>query len=150
MFGAWNGGLQQCVSRRRCISSPITAFLNVSSKVVKQCYVSARNASSNVQSEKADAQTTTPQTALDNHQPPLPIRIALVSTTTALATPSFPALGFLYAVMRFTVPDANLRKAMEGRWGTLLSFTTWTLLPKLYHGTVASLILPCELFEEEV
>lgn len=32
---------------------------------------------------------------------------------------------------------------MEGVWGTLLSFTTWTLLPTLYHGTVASLILPC-------
>jgi len=32
---------------------------------------------------------------------------------------------------------------MEGNWGTLLSFTTWTLLPQLYHGTVASLILPC-------
>jgi hypothetical protein len=32
---------------------------------------------------------------------------------------------------------------MEGRWGTLLSFTTWTLLPNLYHGAVTSLILPC-------
>ena len=70
------------------------------------------------------------------------MRIALVSTTTALATPSFPALGFLYLVLRVTVPNADLRKAMEGRWGALLSFTTWTLLPKLYQGSVASLILP--------
>ena len=77
-----------------------------------------------------------------SHQPPLPVRIALVSTTTALATPSFPALGFLYLVLRVTVPNADLRKAMEGRWGALLSFTTWTLLPKLYQGSVASLILP--------
>jgi len=80
-----------------------------------------------------------------NHQPPLPVRIALVSTTTALATPSFPALGFLYVVLRYTIPDANLRKTMEGQWGTLLSFTTWTLLPQLYGGTVASLILPCAI-----
>lgn len=34
---------------------------------------------------------------------------------------------------------------MEGQWGTVLSFATWTLLPKLYHGTVASLILPCAM-----
>ncbi|KAL3776448.1 hypothetical protein ACHAWO_005922 [Cyclotella atomus] len=80
-----------------------------------------------------------------HHEPPLPVRMALVSTTTALATPSFPALGFLYAVLRLTVPDADLRKAMEGRWGTLLSFTTWTVLPTLYHGSIASLILPCAL-----
>ncbi|KAL7471973.1 hypothetical protein ACHAXS_012290 [Conticribra weissflogii] len=79
------------------------------------------------------------------HKPPLPIRIALVSTTTALATPSFPALGFLYLVLRITVPDAQLRKAMEGSWGTLFSFCTWTLLPKLYSGSVASLVLPCAI-----
>lgn len=84
-----------------------------------------------------------PAAASAEHRPPLPVRIALVSTTTALATPSFPALGFLYLVLRVTVPDANLRKVMEGRWGSLLSFTTWTLLPKLYHGAVASVILPC-------
>ena len=91
------------------------------------------------------AETSTSSNKINQHQPPLPVRIALVSTTTALATPSFPALGFLYAVLRITVPDANLRKVMEGRWGTLLSFTTWTLLPNLYHGSVASLILPCAL-----
>lgn len=79
------------------------------------------------------------------HEPPLPIRIALVSTTTALATPSFPALGLLYAILRLTVSDADLRKVMEGRWGTLLSFTTWTVLPTLYHGSIATLILPCAL-----
>jgi len=78
-----------------------------------------------------------------DHQPPLPVRMALVSATTAMATPAFPALGFLYLVLRITVPDANLRKGMEGRWGSLLSFTTWTVLPKLYNGTVASLLLPC-------
>lgn len=81
----------------------------------------------------------------NHHQPPLFGRIALVSCTTALATPAFPALGFLYAILRITVPDANARKLMEGRWGTLLSFTTWTLLPNLYSGAVTSLILPCAI-----
>jgi hypothetical protein len=77
------------------------------------------------------------------HRPPLPVRIALVSSTTALATPSFPALGFLYLLLRITTPDPNLRRVMEGRWGSILSFTTWTVLPHLYGGTVASLLLPC-------
>lgn len=93
-------------------------------------------------SSDASVATSSPATA-PSHEPPLPVRIALVSTTTALATPSFPALGFLYAALRLIVPDADLRKAMEGRWGTLLSFTTWTALPTLYHGSVASLMLPC-------
>ncbi|KAL7486671.1 hypothetical protein ACHAW6_012282, partial [Cyclotella cf. meneghiniana] len=98
------------------------------------------------QATRSTAQTATvPLATSIDHQPPLPVRIALVSTTTAIATPAFPAIGFLYAVLRFTVPDANLRQAMEGRWGTLLSFTTWTLLPTLYHGAVASLLLPCAI-----
>jgi len=93
-------------------------------------------------SSDSSVESSSPTTA-PSHEPPLPVRIALVSTTTALATPSFPALGFLYAVLRLAMPDADLRKAMEGRWGALLSFTTWTALPALYHGSVASLILPC-------
>ena len=80
-----------------------------------------------------------------NHEPPLPIRIALVSSTTALATPSFPVLGFIYVIIRLAVRDVNIRKAMQGRWGALLSFTTWTMLPTLYHGSVASLLLPCAI-----
>ncbi|KAL7535109.1 hypothetical protein ACHAXR_010139 [Thalassiosira sp. AJA248-18] len=95
--------------------------------------------------EKQLASKTDAVSTLANHQPPLPVRIALVSTTTALATPAFPALGFLYAVLRVTTPDANLRQVMAGRWGALLSFTTWTLLPNLYHGAVASMILPCAI-----
>jgi hypothetical protein len=82
---------------------------------------------------------------LQQHRPPLPVRVALVASTTALATPSFPALGFLYLVLRITTPDPNLRRVMEGRWGSVLSFTTWTLLPQMYGGTVASLILPCAI-----
>lgn len=48
----------------------------------------------------------------------------------------------MYVVGRVTLPDAQLRRAVEGRWGTILSFATWTMLPTLYGGTVASLILP--------
>ncbi|KAL7548867.1 hypothetical protein ACHAWF_012133 [Thalassiosira exigua] len=78
-----------------------------------------------------------------SHVPPFPVRVALVSATTALATPSFPALGFLYLTIRVTVPDPNLRQMMVGKWGSLLSFTTWTLIPYLFHPSLASLILPC-------
>ena len=99
----------------------------------------ASHASSQSQAASADSIATNS----NHHHPPLLGRVALVSCTTALATPAFPALGFLYVVLRVTVPDANARKLMEGRWGTLLSFTTWTLLPNLYHGAVTSLILPC-------
>jgi hypothetical protein len=62
-----------------------------------------------------------------------------------LATPAFPVLGFLYLTARLTLPDAQLRRTIEGRWGTILSFATWTLLPNLYGGTMASLILPCAI-----
>ena len=70
-----------------------------------------------LQSTKNDTTSTTSTTNnnIINSQPPLPIRIALVSSTTALATPSFPALGFLYLVLRVTIPDDNLRKVMEVR-----------------------------------
>jgi len=109
---------------------------------------SSSSHANNSQSQSASASSTSDSITSTNsnlHQPPLLGRIALVSGTTALATPAFPALGFLYAVLRITVPDANARKLMEGRWGTLLSFTTWTLLPNLYSGAVTSLILPCAI-----
>ena len=70
------------------------------------------------------------------------MRVCLVSATTALATPAFPVLGFLYLTARITLPDAQLRRAMEGRWGGLVSFAAWTLLPNLYGGAAASLLLP--------
>ena len=116
-------------------------------RFIRQSYLFLQNRtiirwSSSSQSQAASADSITTNNS-DHHQPPLLGRIALVSGTTALATPAFPALGFLYAVLRVTVPDANARKLMEGRWGTLLSFTTWTVLPNLYHGAVTSLILPC-------
>ena len=71
--------------------------------------------------------------------------MCLVSATTALATPAFPVLGFLYLTARIALPDAQLRRAMEGRWGGLASFAAWTLLPNLYGGAAASLLLPFAL-----
>jgi len=114
----------------------------ISHSFPRQNTVEQQQSAAPSENNASDAISTT---SIINHQPPLPVRIALVSTTTALATPSFPALGFLYVVLRYTIPDSNLRKTMEGQWGTLLSFTTWTLLPQLYGGTVASLILPCAI-----
>ena len=70
------------------------------------------------------------------------MRVCLVSATTALATPAFPVLGFLYLTARIALPDAQLRRAMEGRWGGLVSFAAWTLLPNFYGGAAASLLLP--------
>ncbi|KAL3798569.1 hypothetical protein HJC23_011873 [Cyclotella cryptica] len=154
--------LQVFQGRRRELPTALTAFPRISIsrsfidysrysrdiEIKNVRYILSKNISTTpiTQSAKSTAQTATithaPST---DHLPPLPVRIALVSTTTAIATPSFPAVGFLYAILRFTVPDANLRKAMEGRWGTLLSFTTWTLLPSLYHGSIVSLLLPCAI-----
>ena len=78
-------------------------------------------------------------------RPPLPVRVALVSSATALATPAFPALGFLYVVGRAAVRDAAVRRSLEGRTGAVVSFAAWTLVPTLYGGPVASLILPCAI-----
>ena len=142
------GGARLVVRRRYC-RSPYHKIL-VSSSSSDCNYVSQNNRTTRWKSSATETTTTaSPQqrqnAITDHHQPPLAARIALVSSATALATPAFPALGFLYAIIRVTIPDPNLRKVMEGRWGTVLSFTTWTLLPKLYHGAIASLIFPCAI-----
>lgn len=141
------GGARLVVRRRYC-RSPYHKIL-VSSSSSNCNYVSQNNRTTRWKSSATDTTATASQqqqnAITDHHQPPLAARIALVSSATALATPAFPALGFLYAIIRVTVPDPNLRKVMEGRWGTVLSFTTWTLLPKLYHGAIASLIFPCAI-----
>jgi hypothetical protein len=142
------GGARLVVRRHYC-RSPYHKILASSSS--SNCnYVSQNNRttrwkSSATETTAAASQQQQQNAITDHHQPPLAARIALVSSATALATPAFPALGFLYAIIRVTVPDPNLRKVMEGRWGTVLSFTTWTLLPKLYHGAIASLIFPCAI-----
>jgi hypothetical protein len=139
---------QYLVVRRRCHQSPCSISVLFPSSISKigrnlSRWTTTSSSSNSANSQSQAAATADLTSSSDHHQPPLLGRIALVSCTTALATPAFPALGFLYAVLRVTVPDANARKLMEGRWGTLLSFTTWTLLPNLYHGAVTSLILPC-------
>lgn len=76
------------------------------------------------------------------HQPPLLVRAALVSATTALATPALFPLGVLHLALRTTITDAELRQTSEARWGALLSFMTWTFLPSMHDGAAASLVLP--------
>jgi hypothetical protein len=145
--------VRRCRHQSPCISSVLFRSSTCSKNYIERQnhsppniirWTTSSSSSSNTNSQSQAASAADPTSnSDDHHQPPLLGRIALVSCTTALATPAFPALGFLYAVLRVTVPDANARKIMEGRWGTLLSFTTWTLLPNLYHGAVTSLILPC-------
>ena len=97
--------------RRRRIPSFSRRYNPIQCRCISQSYPL-------LQSTKNDTTSTTSTTNnnnIINSQPPLPIRIALVSSTTALATPSFPALGFLYLVLRVTIPDDNLRKVMEVR-----------------------------------
>ena len=121
-------GKPTSIHRRRCISHSYPLFQSTKNPT-----------HDNVTS------TTNTNIIKHRHQPPLPIRISLVSSTTALATPSFPALGFLYLVLRITIPNEHMRQAMVGQWGTVLSFTTWTILPTLHHGSVASIMVPFAL-----
>ena len=81
------------------------------------------------------------QQELPKHEPPLPIRVALVSATTALATPVFPAIGFVNLFLRVVLPEAKLRATISTSIGSVLSFATWTLIPAFYN--VAPAILPC-------
>jgi len=109
--------------------------------------VGVRGSSSSADSSgdgSKDPPTPTAQ-ATTGSRPPLPVRIALVSSATALATPTFPALGFLYLVGRAAVRDDAVRRSLEGRTGAVVSFAAWTLVPTLYGGPVASLILPCAI-----
>ncbi|KAL7453157.1 hypothetical protein ACHAWC_004827 [Mediolabrus comicus] len=145
------GGARLVVRRRYC-RSPYHKILASSSSSSSSSYYNNVGQNNRTKRWKSSATETTAtasqqqqQNAIIDYHQPLAARIALVSSATALATPAFPALGFLYAIIRVTVPDPNLRKVMEGRWGTVLSFTTWTLLPKLYHGAIASLIFPCAM-----
>lgn len=76
----------------------------------------------------------------NNHVPPLAIRTALVSSTVALGTPAFPAIGLVNLVLRIVLPEAHLRAAMSGAWGTLFTYAAFTLTPELY--TWAPALLP--------
>jgi hypothetical protein len=74
------------------------------------------------------------------HIPPLPIRVALVSVTTALCTPAFPAIGLFNLCLRVVVPEPRLRAATAGAWGTLLTYCAGTMTPALYQ--LAPVLLP--------
>lgn len=75
-----------------------------------------------------------------SHEPPLPVRVALVSTSTALCTPIFPAIGFINAVLRVMVSDSNLRNKLNGSIGTIVNIAFYYVLPYSYQ--YSSLLLP--------
>ncbi|CAB9526383.1 succinylglutamate desuccinylase aspartoacylase [Seminavis robusta] len=90
--------------------------------------------------------STTSTKVLLGSQPPLPVRTALVATTTAIATPAFPVIGFLNIGLRYFVWDSQTRYAvlgattLVGAVGTLLSFAANDLLPLAY--SYGQLFLP--------
>lgn len=77
------------------------------------------------------------------HEPPLIMRIALVSSSTALCTPIFPAIGFLNVVLRAAIRDTNFRYKLSGIGGSILSFAFYTIVPYSYQ--YAPLLLPCAI-----
>jgi len=77
------------------------------------------------------------------HEPPLPIRVALVSASTALCTPVFPAIGFVNVVLRAAIRDPNIRYQLSGSMGSILSIAFYTILPYSYQ--YAPLLVPCAI-----
>lgn len=88
--------------------------------------------------------TTTTTTAINPipkpHEPPLAVRVALVSTSTAICTPVFPAIGFVNAALRIMMPDPQLRQKISASAGTILNVAFWYILPFSYD--VAPILLP--------
>ncbi len=76
--------------------------------------------------------TTCTERARDN-KPPLPVRIALVSTSTALCTPLFPAIGFINTCLRVIIPDPNLRYKLSGSIGTIANIAFYYIVPYSYQ-----------------
>eukprot|EP00586_Coscinodiscus_wailesii_P013978 CAMPEP_0172501990 /NCGR_PEP_ID=MMETSP1066-20121228/155578_1 /TAXON_ID=671091 /ORGANISM="Coscinodiscus wailesii, Strain CCMP2513" /LENGTH=516 /DNA_ID=CAMNT_0013277085 /DNA_START=71 /DNA_END=1618 /DNA_ORIENTATION=+ len=81
---------------------------------------------------------TRPDTII--HTPPFPVRVALVSSATALATPVFPAIGLVNAFLRIVLPEPTLRATFSGFLGTVTSFAFWTVIPNSYG--VGPLLVP--------
>jgi hypothetical protein len=78
-----------------------------------------------------------------NSQPPLPIRSLLVSTSTALCTPIFPAIGFINLCLRIIIPDPNLRYKFNASLGTICNIAFYYVLP--FGIEFSPLLLPCAI-----
>lgn len=81
--------------------------------------------------------------AIIHHQPPLPIRTLLVSSSTALCTPIFPAIGFINLCARFAIPDPNLRAKFNASLGTIFNIAFYYILP--FGMEYSPLLLPCAI-----
>ena len=84
--------------------------------------------------------STTIHATPKSHEPPLAVRVALVSTSTAICTPVFPAIGFVNAALRIMMPDPQLRQKISASAGTILNIAFWYILPFSYD--VAPILLP--------
>jgi len=73
-------------------------------------------------------------------EPPFPVRLALVSSVTAICTPSFPAIGFVNLSLRLFLTDPSLRAKFSAWIGSIFSIAFYTILPYSYE--YAPLILP--------
>mmetsp|Transcript_9359 Transcript_9359/g.13932 ORF Transcript_9359/g.13932 Transcript_9359/m.13932 type:complete len:602 (-) Transcript_9359:52-1857(-) len=78
-----------------------------------------------------------------SHEPPLFVRAALVSTSTALCTPVFPAIGFVNFCLRVALPNEKLRMKLSASIGSIISFACWTIVPFTY--SITPLLLPFAL-----
>lgn len=96
----------------------------------------------------AAAQSTTTTTTIAS-TPPLPIRAALVATTTAIGTPAFPVVGVVNFGLRYIVWDSSSRYAilgattLAGSIFTLVQFAAFDMLPVVY--SYGQLFLPFAL-----
>ena len=98
-----------------------------------------RSALSALPKRRLLSEQTTAGGAKHSSQPPYLIRIGLVGTTVAAATPAFPALGLVRAVNHF-IKNPTTRFGIFGGTTAILSFAGRDFLPVLYDH--AELLAP--------
>jgi len=97
-----------------------------------------------------DTNFATPQKSMwgdKDHEPPLPLRVALVSCSTALCTPIFPAIGFVQLGLRALLSsssDAQQRRyKLTAYFGTICNVAFYYVLPISYE--LSPILLPCAI-----
>jgi hypothetical protein len=130
-----------------------------------RCFSSSSNSSNN---NNNSVDTIYPENSIfsppkfdrgEIHIPPLPVRVALVSCTTALSTPVFPAIGFVHLCLRILGRHASTNAAQQQgqygyqwRWrypitaysfGTICNVAFYYVLPISYE--LSPILLPCAI-----
>ena len=80
---------------------------------------------------------------VDNHEAPLPLRMALVGSSTALCTPVFPAIGFVNVFLRLAIQDAQVRAKFNSTIGAVCNVAFYYVLP--FGLEFSPLLLPCAI-----